>query len=75
MTGINDIRMNSETAMIELSILIWGSRGGSRVKLTSKTVKYGSRPLKLGDRLPGVSNLGANLEPSSLVAEEHLRNK
>jgi len=45
------------------------------VKLTSKVVKYGSQPLKLGDRLPGVSILGVSLEPSSFVVEEHLRNE
>jgi len=74
MTGINDIRTNSETAVIELFHLFWVSRGGSGVKLTSKVVKYGSQPLKLGDRLLGVSILGVSLEPSSFVVEEHLRN-
>ena len=70
MTGISDIRMNSETAMIELFILIWESRGGSGVKLTSKTVKSESQPLELGDRLSGVSILGMDLSRLSSLMQD-----
>jgi hypothetical protein len=40
------------------------------VKLTSKTVENGSRPLELGDRLSGVSILGMNLSRLSSFMQD-----
>lgn len=65
--------MKSATAMIKLFSWFYESRGESAVRVTSKAVRFGGRPLELGDRLCGVSILGMSLEPFSSVVGQHLR--